>query len=61
MQQTDSPNHTRDAASDFVGVLAYIQTAALQPGPHEFTVDAPGGDADDPRELIKIPFYFVAR
>ena len=52
-------NFTRDAASDFVGVLAYIETAALTAGPHEFTIDAPGNDAGAPRELIKIPFYFV--
>ena len=54
-------NFTRDAASDFVGVLTYIETAALQPGRHEFTVDAPGNDADAPREVTKIPFYIAAR
>ncbi|HEX4915096.1 MAG TPA: hypothetical protein VFV51_14110, partial [Vicinamibacterales bacterium] len=50
---------TRDAASDFVGVLAYLTTSGLQHGPHELTVDAPGNDLTGPRELIKIPFYFV--
>jgi hypothetical protein len=50
---------TRDAASDFVGVLAYLTTDGLRHGPHELTVDAPGNDLAGPRELIKIPFYFV--
>jgi hypothetical protein len=52
---------TRDSASDFVGVISYIPTASLQPGWHEFTIDAPGNEADAPRELIKIPFYVVGR
>jgi hypothetical protein len=52
---------TRDAASDFVGVLAYIPTATLAPGPHEFTIDGPGNELRSPRELTRIPFYFVAR
>jgi hypothetical protein len=56
-----SYNFTRDAASDFVGVLAYIQTASLQPGPHEFTVDAPGNDVDASREITRIPFYIAGR
>ena len=52
---------TRDADSDFVGVLAYLPTADLQPGPHELTIDAPGNTENAPRELIKIPFYSLAR
>jgi hypothetical protein len=58
---TTTYTFTRDAASDFVGVLAYIPTAALQPGPHEFIVDAPGNDLVGPRELTRIPFHFVGR
>ncbi len=50
---------TRDAASDFVGVLAYLPTSDLPAGPHELVIDAPTGD--DGRELIRIPFYTVLR
>jgi len=52
---------TRDAASDFVGVLAYVPTDGLAPGPHELTIDAPGGNAEAPREIFKIPFYSVVK
>jgi hypothetical protein len=52
---------TRDAASDFVGVLAYLPTSNLQPGPHELTIDAPGNNVTATREIVRIPFYSVAR
>ena len=58
---TSTYRFTRDADSDFVGVLAYLPTADLQPGPHELTIDAPGNNENAPREIIKIPFYSVAR
>jgi hypothetical protein len=58
---TTTYTFTRDAASDFVGVLAYLPTAGLQPGSHQLTIDAPGNDLVGARELIKIPFYFVGR
>jgi hypothetical protein len=48
---------TRDADSDYVGVLAYVPTSDLQPGPHELTIDAPGNRESAPREIIRIPFY----
>lgn len=57
---TPAFHFTRDAASDFVGVLAYVPTTGLAPGPHEFAIDAPGNDADAPREIIRIPFYFIS-
>jgi hypothetical protein len=43
-----------------VGVLAYLPVDGLAPGPHELAIDAPGGDADAPREVIRIPFYSIA-
>lgn len=52
---------TRDADSDFVGVLAYVPTDGLAPGPHELTIDGPGGNPDAPREIVKIPFYSVVK
>ena len=52
---------TRDAASDFVGVMAYVPTTDLSPGPHELTIDAPGGNPQAPREITRIPFYSIAR
>ena len=58
---TASYTFARDAASDFVGVLAYLPTEGLSPGPHELTIDAPGSDAEAPREIIKIPFYSLAK
>jgi hypothetical protein len=57
---TSTYRFTRDAASDFVGVLAYLPVADLPQGSHELTVDAPGGSADAAREIITIPFYSVA-
>ena len=50
---------TRDAASDFVGVIAYLPTADLPRGPHELAIDTPGNNADADREIIRIPFYSV--
>jgi hypothetical protein len=58
---TASYSFTRDAASEFVGVLAYLPTAGMASGPHELTIDGPGGNPDAPREIIKIPFYSVAK
>jgi hypothetical protein len=58
---TGAYQFTRDAASDFVGVLAYLPTADLPPGPHELTIDSPGNNAEAARQIIKIPFYSVAR
>ena len=58
---TASYSFTRDAVSDFVGVLAYLPTDALAPGPHELTIDGPGGNPQAPREVITIPFYSIAR
>ena len=58
---TTSFSFTRDAASDFVGVLAYVPTTGLQPGPHEFVIDAPGNRDTAPREITRIPFYSVTR
>ena len=52
---------TRDAQSDFVGLLAYLPTAGLAPGPHTLTVDIPGSRADAEREIVRIPFYSVPR
>src|SRR5687768_3428550 len=46
---TTSFSFTRDADSDFVGVLAYVPTTGLQPGPHEFAIDAPGNGETAPR------------
>jgi hypothetical protein len=58
---TSSYRFTRDAASGFVGVLAYLPTDGLAAGPHELTIDGPGGNPDAPREVITIPFYSIAR
>ena len=58
---TASYSFTRDAASDFVGVLAYLPAGGLAPGPHELTIDGPGGNPQAPREVITIPFYSIAR
>lgn len=58
---TAAYSFTRDAASDFVGVLAYVPTDGLAPGPHELTIDGPGGNPEAPREIIKIPFYSVGK
>ena len=58
---TASYSFTRDAASDYVGVLAYLPSDGLAPGPHELTIDAPGGNPEAPRETIRIPFYSLAR
>jgi hypothetical protein len=56
-----SYSFTRDAVSDFVGVLAYLPTTGLTPGPHDLTIDAPGNNAAAPREVITIPFYSIAK
>jgi hypothetical protein len=49
---------SRDADSDFVGVLAYLPTDAIAPGMHELTIDGPGGNNPEaPREIVRIPFY----
>ena len=58
---TTSYHFTRDAASDFVGVLAYLPAGDLAPGPHELAIDAPGGNPNAPREIIRIPFYTIAK
>jgi hypothetical protein len=58
---TTSYRFTRDAASEFVGVLAYLPTAGLAPGPHELAIDGPGGNPNAPREVITIPFYSMAK
>jgi len=58
---TASYNFTRDAASDFVGVLAYLPVDGLAPGPHELAIDAPGSNAQAPREVFRIPFYSIAK
>jgi hypothetical protein len=58
---TNSYTFSRDAASDFVGVLAYVPTSGLPPGPHEFMIDAPGNTETAPRNITRIPFYSVAR
>ena len=58
---TTAYSFTRDVASDFVGVLAYVPTDGLAPGPHELTIDGPGGNPEAPREIIKIPFYALAK
>lgn len=59
MEVTTTYRFTRDAASDFVGVLAYLPAADLQQGPHELTIDAPGNNENAAREILKIPFYSV--
>lgn len=56
---TPSYRFTRDAATDFVGVLAYLPTAAMPAGSHELTIDAPRGDGN--RQVIRIPFQTVPR
>jgi hypothetical protein len=58
---TASYSFTRDAASDFVGVLAYLPTTGMALGPHELTIDGPGNNAEAPREVITIPFYSIAK
>ena len=58
---TASYRFTRDAVSGFVGVLAYLPTEGLAPGPHELVIDGPGGNPDAPREIIRIPFYSIAK
>ena len=56
---TGTYRFARDAASDFVGVVAYLPTANLQQGPHELTIDAPGNNENAPRDIVRIPFYAV--
>jgi hypothetical protein len=56
---TSTYRFARDAASDFVGVVAYLPTGDLQRGPHELTIDAPGNNENAAREIVKIPFYSV--
>ena len=58
---TPAYSFTRDAESDFVGLLAYVPTANLAPGPHTLTIDGPGSSADADREIVRIPFYSVTR
>ena len=58
---TSTYRFARDAASDFVGVVAYLPTGDLQRGPHELTIDAPGNNENAAREIVKIPFYSVVR
>ena len=48
---------TRDAASDFVGVMAYLPTAALTSGRHELVIESRTGADRDARETVRIPFY----
>lgn len=56
---TPSYLFTRDGATDFVGVLAYLPTAALPAGAHELRIDTPLGGGD--RQIIRIPFQTVPR
>lgn len=47
---------TRDAGSDFVGVITFIDVRTLGPGRHVLQVDAPGRD-EGTTTTYRIPFY----
>lgn len=46
---------TRQAETDFLGVLAYVDIQALTPGRHELHVQAPGREGEPP-VVTRIPF-----
>lgn len=47
---------TRDAGSDFVGVITFIDVRTLAPGRHVLQIDAPGRD-EGTTATYRIPFY----
>ncbi len=47
---------TRDAGSDFVGLVSYLDVRTLAPGRHELRIDAPGRD-EGTTTTYRIPFY----
>ena len=54
---TASYEFTRDVASDFVGVMAYLPTSSLAAGRHELVIESRSGDDPNARETVRIPFY----
>lgn len=46
---------TREVASDYLGVFAYVDIQSLSPGRHELRIEAPGREGEPP-VVTRIPF-----